>query len=133
MIELARVLEHRLVAARPDLAQNRRRRVFDALVLGILECEQVGQPRIEAGVAGRQACNPDHVPLFATAPAKASSSGWIVPRLSLSAAWFTIRRALIGMISSTAWRPLARSVLPLETRSTIASARPTSGASSIEP
>ncbi|CFO07320.1 Uncharacterised protein [Bordetella pertussis] len=37
------------------------------------------------------------------------------------------------MTSSTAARPLARSVPPVETRSTMASARPTSGASSIEP
>ena len=37
------------------------------------------------------------------------------------------------MISSTASRSFALSVLPVETRSTMASARPTSGASSIEP
>ena len=37
------------------------------------------------------------------------------------------------MISSTSTRWLARSVLPVETRSTIASASPVSGASSIEP
>src|SRR5439155_3087 len=43
------------------------------------------------------------------------------------------RRADTGMISSTGTRPLARKVLPVETRSTIASARPTSGASSIDP
>ena len=33
--------------------------------------------------------------------AKASSSGWISARFTFSAAWFTIRRALIGAISST--------------------------------
>ena len=43
-------------------------------------------------------------------------------RLSLSAAWLTMRRALIGRISSTARKRLARKVSPLETRSTIASA-----------
>ena len=42
-------------------------------------------------------------------------------------------RALIGMMSSTATRSFACSVRPVETRSTIASARPTSGASSIDP
>ena len=41
--------------------------------------------------------------------------------------------APVGMISSTATRLLAASVLPVETTSTMASARPTSGANSIEP
>ena len=54
-------------------------------------------------------------------------------RFSFSAAWLTTRRAEICMICSTSTRWLARSVLPVETRSTIASARPVSGASSIEP
>jgi hypothetical protein len=51
----------------------------------------------------------------------------------LSEAWFTMSRAEIGAISSTGFSPFAFSVLPVLTRSTIASASPTSGASSIEP
>ena len=54
-------------------------------------------------------------------------------RLSFSAAWLTTSRAEIGMISSTSTSAFAFSVLPEATRSTIASARPVSGASSIEP
>ena len=42
-------------------------------------------------------------------------------------------RAEIGMIGSTSTSPLARSVPPVDTTSTMASASPTSGASSIEP
>ena len=48
-------------------------------------------------------------------------------------AGFTMRRLVTAMISSTTLSLLARSVLPVSTRSTMASARPTSGASSIEP
>jgi hypothetical protein len=48
-------------------------------------------------------------------------------------AWLTTRRELIGAISSTATRLFAFSVPPVLTRSTMASASPTSGASSIEP
>ena len=68
-----------------------------------------------------------------TAFASASMIARIGSRLSFSAAWLTTRRAEISMISSTSTRRFAFSVLPDETRSTIASARPVSGASSIEP
>ncbi len=60
-------------------------------------------------------------------------SGCSSARRVFSAAWFTTRRADTGMISSTATRSFAFSVLPVATRSTMASARPVSGASSIEP
>ena len=77
------------------------------------------------------------VPLFlricSIAAENASSIGCIVSRFNFNAAWLMTSRAEIGMISSTALRWLAFSVFPLETRSTIASANPTSGASSIEP
>jgi hypothetical protein len=51
----------------------------------------------------------------------------------LSDAGLTISRALIGMIVSTSTRSFAASVLPVDTRSTIASASPDSGASSMDP
>ena len=53
--------------------------------------------------------------------------------LSLSAAWFTTRRELMSMMRSTSTRWLALRVPPVETRSTMASARPVSGASSMLP
>src|SRR5690606_23784956 len=68
-----------------------------------------------------------------TAWENTSRIGWISSRLVFSEAWLTTRRELIDMISSTSSRSFARSVAPEDTRSTIASARPTSGASSIEP
>ena len=49
----------------------------------------------------------------------ASSSGWMPSRLSFSDAGLTMRRALIGMMSSTTTRSFAFSVLPLLTRSTM--------------
>ena len=54
-------------------------------------------------------------------------------RLSFNDAWLTISLAEIGMICSTSTSWLALSVWPVETRSTMASASPVSGASSIEP
>jgi hypothetical protein len=54
-------------------------------------------------------------------------------RLSLSAAWFTTRRDEMSMMRSTSTSWLALSVLPVDTRSTMASARPVSGASSMLP
>ena len=67
-------------------------------------------------------------------PWRARRSGAASPsRLSFSAPGLTMRREVIGVMSSTATRSLARSVLPVETRSTITSASPTSGANSIDP
>ena len=48
-------------------------------------------------------------------------------------AGFTTSRAEMSMMCSTSTRWLARSVLPVDTRSTMASARPVSGASSMLP
>ncbi len=53
--------------------------------------------------------------------------------LSLRAAWLTTRRELMSMMRSTSTRWLALSVFPVDTRSTMASARPVSGASSMLP
>ena len=62
-----------------------------------------------------------------------SMIGFSASCLSLSAAWLTTRGDEIGMISSTATSRLAFSVPPVDTRSTIRSARPARGASSIDP
>ena len=69
----------------------------------------------------------------AVACAKASRIGCTPARLSLSEAGLTTRRELTSSTCSTATSLLAFSVLPVLTRSTMASARPTSGANSIEP
>src|SRR4029077_2911511 len=72
----------------------------------------------------------------ARAPVSARSS-WIsvvtAPYSVFIEARFTISRAVERMISSTSTSRLASSVLPDCTRSTMRSANPTSGASSIEP
>ena len=47
--------------------------------------------------------------------------------------WFTTIRADSGQISSKTCSPFSRSVAPVSTISTITSASPTIGASSIEP
>src|SRR5205823_4490976 len=99
------------------------RPVQHALELGF----EVGRACREApDVDGRHAATP-------MADANASIKPRIASRLSLSAAWLTTSREEICMISSTSTRLFAFKVLPVATRSTIASARPVSGASSIEP
>src|SRR6185436_13179230 len=98
-------------------------------VLGRFIARQRGELRVETGLARGKTADVH----FRAALEKASIRGCSSARRVLSAAWFTTRRADTGMISSTATSLLARSVLPLDTRSTIASASPSSGASSIEP
>src|SRR5262249_52398845 len=132
MIETPGVLEQRGVAARTDVVQHPLHRLLD----GWIGCEfdgiECGERRFEIRGPRVQSAKGLH----AAAPTAASSlaiSGASSARLSLSAALFTISRDEIATISSTSTRRFARSVPPLETRSTIASARPASGASSIEP
>jgi ATP phosphoribosyltransferase len=69
----------------------------------------------------------------ATALAKASMMARMGACLSLSEAWLTTRRALMSMMCSTSTSWLARRVLPVETRSTMASASPVRGANSMLP
>src|SRR5262249_16295506 len=115
--------------ARADVGDDRAHRRLDAAILRRRVARESIELRIEAGAPGRKPAQLH----FAAAFAKASISGCRAARLVLSAAWFTMRRADTGMISSTASRSFAFSVWPVETRSTMASARPTSGASSIDP
>ena len=72
----------------------------DLRILRGLEREQLREPRVEVGLRGGEAPDPDH----RAARAKASSSGWIAARFNFNAAWLTISRALTGAISSTAFR-----------------------------
>src|SRR5690606_13190893 len=137
-VEAPRELEQRLVAAPAHVRDDPLHRAHDAGILLRLPRQQPGKPRLEAGlgriqaVDGRGAAR-HGVASWAAARSNAAISGAIAACRILSAAWFTIRRAEIGMISSTSTRLFARSVPPVETTSTMASASPTSGASSIEP
>ena len=63
----------------------------------------------------------------------ASISARIGSRFNFSDAGFTTSRELMSMMRSTSTRLLAFSVLPVDTRSTMASASPVSGASSMLP
>ena len=131
----AGVLQHRGVAAPPHVGQDLGHDPLDALVLRRSRTPAAAaELRLEIGAAGIEQIKLQHPPL-PVLPRRRTRPAWAgsASRLSLSAAWFTTRRALIGMISSTATRWFALSVLPVLTRSTMASASPTSGASSIEP
>src|SRR5262249_35226869 len=107
----------------PGLAVDGRRRAIE---------------RAQDGRRSRDTCveTADHVVLGGTG----DSSRRIVSMRAVTRAWavlsdarFTINRAVDVMISATSTRPLARRVSPDCTRSTMRSAKPTSGASSIEP
>ena len=79
---------------------------------------------VALGVAERQALN-----RHAGAPARRRSPS----ALSLCATGLAISRAVARAISSRTTSPFSRSVVPVAVRSTIASTRPVSGASSTEP
>src|ERR1700682_205162 len=149
-VEQESIFEHGGVPTRPHVDDDIGDRGVDPLVLGGIDRRQPSKRRgeirgrrIEAAHFGHRSqallgvlavLGASAVPgALRALRARASSTGCTASRLSLSAAGLTIRRALIAMISSTATRPLALSVLPLLTRSTMASASPTSGASSIDP
>mmetsp|Transcript_29288 Transcript_29288/g.53048 ORF Transcript_29288/g.53048 Transcript_29288/m.53048 type:complete len:339 (-) Transcript_29288:252-1268(-) len=129
-VEALGVVQHGGITAGPHIGQD----LGDAALYGGVG---LGRPMaqalelgVEVGGGGRELADQGHVE---TALAKASISGRRVSRLSFSAAWLTTRRDEMSMICSTSTSLLARSVPPVETRSTMASARPVSGASSIEP
>src|SRR5207244_4580542 len=125
-IEAARVIQQRGVAARAYLGEDGTHGFRELRVLRRVEACQLFEAGSKILVGGRKA-------FHLAARAKASISGCSSARLVLSAAWLTISRAETGRISSTATSPLSRSVRPVATRSTMASARPVSGASSIDP
>src|SRR5262249_20757516 len=126
-VEALCVLEQRHVAARSHAVQDLGHARLDrGIGLGrpVAHALELGFELWRGGVEAA-----DH----AMAPSKASIKARSASRLSLSAAGLTTSRAEMSMIVSTSTKWLALSVLPVETRSTIASARPVSGASSIEP
>jgi len=122
-----------LTALRQEMGLHRpvavRYLIWLGRVLRGVECEQPPELAFEIRLRGVEQSRGRH----AAALVNASSKGWIDLRLSFSAAWLMTSRALTRVISSTATRWFALSVLPVPTRSTMASASPVNGASSIEP
>ena len=140
-IEARGVLEHRRVAAAAHVGHDLGHARLDGRVGLGRPVQHAREGGLEVRLPGVQARDahrgggavPAHEALPLTAASSASTSARIGSRLSLSAAWLTTRRADTSRICSTSTSWLARSVPPVDTRSTIASARPVSGASSIEP
>eukprot|EP01022_Parablepharisma_sp_SALTPOND_P017907 TRINITY_DN290_c1_g1_i2.p1 TRINITY_DN290_c1_g1~~TRINITY_DN290_c1_g1_i2.p1 ORF type:complete len:1623 (-),score=570.02 TRINITY_DN290_c1_g1_i2:20056-24924(-) len=145
-VEALGVFQHGGVAARLDLGQDAGSGTVDGLVLAGLEGQHGRELLTEAGNGGiefsdgnahgltcsaRKSWIVDYLALDAFS--KASRMGCKRSRFNFSAAWFTTRREEISMMCSTSTSLLARSVPPVLTRSTMASDRPTSGPSSIEP
>src|SRR5918994_746460 len=128
-VELPGVRPHRGVAALSHVGEDPAHRFLHRRILRGRVAREVRELRVKGPVPSGEPAQFHRALAFA----KASINGCSAARLVLSAAWLTIRRADTGMISSTATRPFALSVLPVDTRSTMASASPTSGASSIEP
>src|SRR5262249_3822037 len=120
------------VSARADVGENPFDRLLDRRIGGQLDRVQMREDLLEVGRARIEAAHRTHV-VASTAASSLSMSGISSARLSLSAAALTIRREEIATFPSTRTSRFERKVLPVETRSTIASASPAKGASSIEP
>src|SRR5215208_2844224 len=134
-IEPVGIGQHRGVPALLHVAEDFRDALLDLRVgLG-----RPVQPRrellLEGGGGGGQAgrLGVHAVTSLPSAAANASMTRRIASCLSLSAAWLTTSRELMSMMRSTSTRLFALSVPPVDTRSTIASAKPVSGASSMLP
>ena len=82
-IEAVGVLEHRRIAARLHVSQNRRDGALNRFVLRALKSQQCREARFEISVAARKTLDVHYAP---TTPAIASRIGTIFSRLSLSAA-----------------------------------------------
>ena len=149
-IESPRVFEERRVAARPNVLDYFADDLLDAgvaLLVGIQKLAEVffeipiigGEPPHVAHGAGARSA--PELPAFTTASATALATA--LARLSMIAfmgacfifmeALLAIKRELMAHTSSTSTKPLAASVPPVSTTSTMQSARPTTGASSMEP
>ena len=127
LVEAARVVEYRSIAIGANVLENFSDGQFDRVVCRVIEVQQFVKRGQKAGIAGRKSTN--HL----IAPSMAEMTGCSRSRFIFSAAWLTTSREEMLMISSTSTSLLAFSVAPDDTRSTMASARPASGASSIEP
>src|SRR5258706_9051081 len=132
-VKAARVGKHRRITALAHIRDDRAHHALNRRFAGHLVEGQRCKLRVKTGLARGKAAQFHAVFPRRAATMKESMTGCSSARRVFRAAWLTTRRADTGMISSTGTSLLARSVLPLDTRSTIASASPSSGASSIEP
>src|SRR5262249_37763335 len=121
LVESPAVAENGGVSAPAHVGDDRFDDALHARILRSFVACKRGELRIEVAPRRRKASQ-----LHRAAFRKASISGCSSARRVLSAAWLTMRREVTGMISSTGTRSFARSVSPVATRSTIASARPSS-------
>ena len=110
----ARVVEHRRVAARAHVGDDRSDRRVDRLVLRRVE-RRSAAARLASKSGADESRRGDlrHAHLAAAAAIASMQRLHRWSRFSLSAAGLTISRALIGQISSTATRSFAFSVLPV--------------------
>src|SRR5690606_33322845 len=121
-----------------DIGEDVRDGRLDGGILARLVVEQRAQAHAEVGARGIEPGDgePAHADAASRRSAAAPSwrtSGSIRAGRVLRAARLMISRADTCWMSSTTTRLLARKVEPVLTRSTMASASPTSGASSIDP
>ena len=93
-VEPPRVFEHRRIAARANVVEDRGDRAIDRLVLRASKAGERGETGVEVGLARWRGVRSQA--WAATAVSNASISGCSRSRFSLSAAWFTIRRLEIG-------------------------------------
>src|SRR5215471_6337536 len=117
VIERSRMLEERGIAARANVGDDPSHRRIDRGILRDLERRQERELAVERRRVRVEPAQREHRVVHrapprreATACAIASSNGCTTSRFNLSAAGLTMRRELIGRISSTATRSFALSV-----------------------
>src|SRR5690606_20222408 len=124
----------RRVAALAHRIENGTHAIMHFIVTRFAPGGQCGEVGVEIQVGGIKAIDV-HAGLrrASTAASIASRIGWICACRVFMLARLTIRRLEMWQISSVGSSPSARRVLPVSTISTMRSARPTNGASSIAP
>src|SRR5690606_21094890 len=129
-VEAAGVFQHRGIAVAAHGLDDGGNRRIDLRILRGFERDQALEARFEVRIGGAQPRDSAHracparlrrrslarTSAGAAACSNASINGCTSACLSLSAAWFTTRRAEMGMISSPATRSFAFSVEPVLTR-----------------
>ena len=117
------------VAAQRDVAAAAH--LLDDLAHGLGDRLGAGRERAHRAAAPAGPRRADREAL--SAPRSRSTTSSMAAALSLCATGLAISRAVATAISSRTTSPFSRSVVPVAVRSTIASTRPVSGASSTEP
>src|SRR5699024_10196287 len=130
LIQLARIFQQGAVAAHLDVLDDRGHTRLDLRLGGCILADQLGEYCLE--IIRRRIQAPDHAALR-TLSSNNCSNCVICSCCIFCAATLTTTRALISRLVYSGCSPLARSVLPISTRSTITSARRTRGVNSFEP